>query len=64
MTVLHSAAAGGDPKIVQVLLEAGADAGAVDGNGRRPIDLAKLNSYASCVHVLSCWMEGTKLSKA
>ena len=44
MTLLHLAAGGGHPKVIAVLLNAGADPKALDNDARTPWDLARTNS--------------------
>jgi len=49
---LHLAARRGSVKIVEMLLEAGADPTAVDENGRTARTLAEVNKRAECVDIL------------
>ncbi|KAJ8262238.1 hypothetical protein GJAV_G00164160 [Gymnothorax javanicus] len=51
-TPLHDAARGGFLGTVAILLQYQADVNAMDCNGRRPVDLAKMNGHQDVVAIL------------
>lgn len=52
-TALHQAAHRQEPAIVRALLKAGADPNALDEDGRRPVDLARMEDRAEVVALLA-----------
>ncbi len=52
-TALHYAANAGFDEVVEILIEAGANLGAIDDKGKSPYDLAVIKKHHSTLHLLS-----------